>query len=426
MSDVDGLDDLLARAAERPHALARPELAALLAMEDEAGIQSLFDAAYALKVKYCGKRVAMRGIVEAGNVCAKDCYYCGIRKSNENLQRYQLSADDIVRLAELDAKQDYASLVIQSGEIESEAHTRFVEDVLRRIAPLNLGVTLSLGEQTEETYRRWKEAGAARYLLRIETSNPELYATLHPAGHSWERRVECLRALRRCGYQVGTGVMCGLPGQTYDDLARDIEFFAEMDVDMIGMGPYIPHPDTPLGVPGAWCLVPGAERQVLGAWCLVPGAERQVLGAWCLVPGAELKHKDVSESNAPSTTAPSTKHQALTMGLKMISVTRLHLHDVNIAAATALQALAPDGRERGIRAGANVIMPNITDTKYRRSYQLYAGKPCLDENAGLCKGCLERRLAAIGETVDYGHRGDSLHFRKRTRGSASLPEGGAE
>ena len=362
MSDVDGLDDLLARAAERPRALARPELAALLSVKDEAGIQSLFDAAYALKVKCCGKRVAMRGIVEAGNVCAKDCYYCGIRRSNENLQRYQLSADDIVRLAELDAKQDYASLVIQSGEIESEAHTRFIEDVLRRIAPLDLGVTLSLGEQTEETYRRWKEAGAARYLLRIETSNPELYATLHPAGHSWERRVECLRALRRCGYQVGTGVMCGLPGQTYDDLARDIEFFAEMDVDMIGMGPYIPHPDTPLGT----------RHQALG-----------------------------------------TRHQALTLGLKMIAVTRLHLHDVNIAAATALQALAPDGRERGIRAGANVIMPNITDTKYRRSYQLYAGKPCLDENAGLCKGCLERRLAAIGETVDYGHRGDSLHFRKR-------------
>ena len=369
---TDGLHDLLARAAERPRALARPELAALLAMEDEAGIKSLFDAAYALKVKYCGKRVAMRGIVEAGNVCAKDCYYCGIRRSNGNLQRYQLSADDIVRLAELDAKQDYASLVIQSGEIESEAHTRFIEDVLRRIAPLDLGVTLSLGEQTEETYRRWKEAGAARYLLRIETSNPELYATLHPAGHSWERRVECLRALRRCGYQVGTGVMCGLPGQTYEDLARD-------------------NPDTPLGV-----------------------------------PSAELKHKDVSGSNAPSTRyqALGTKHQALTLGLKMIAVTRLHLHDVNIAAATALQALAPDGRERGIRAGANVIMPNITDTKYRRSYQLYAGKPCLDENAGLCKGCLERRLAAIGESVDYGRRGDSLHFRKRTRGSASLPEGG--
>ena len=364
---TDSLHNLLARAAERPRALARPELAALLAVEDEVGLLTLFDAAYALKVRCCGKRVAMRGLVEAGNVCAKDCFYCGIRRSNGNLSRYMLSADEIVRLAELDARQGYASLVIQSGEIESEEHTRFIEDVLRRIAPLDLGVTLSLGEQTEAVYRRWKDAGAARYLLRIETSNPDLYATLHPASHSWERRVECLRALRRCGYQVGTGVMCGLPGQTYDDLARDIEFYAEMDVDMIGMGPFIPHPDTPLGVLGA-------------------------------------------------------KHQALALGLKMIAVTRLHLHDVNIAAATALQALAPDGRERGIRAGANVIMPNITDTKYRRSYQLYAGKPCLDENAGLCKGCLERRLAAIGETIDYGRRGDSLHYRRRTRGSASLPK----
>ena len=393
-SDPAGRPSLLARAAAQPHALACDELAQLLAIKDEEGLQALFASAYELKVKCCGKRVAMRGLVEAGNVCAKDCFYCGIRRSNGNVSRYQLTADEIVRLAELDAKQGYASLVIQSGEIESEAHTRFIEDVLRRIAPLDLGVTLSLGEQTEEVYRRWKEAGASRYLLRIETSNPDLYATLHPSGHSWERRVECLRALRRCGYQVGTGVMCGLPGQTYDDLARDISFFAEMDVDMIGMGPFIPHPDTPLGV----------------------------LGASCSVLGSELKHKDGRESNAPSTTAPSTKHQALTLGLKMIAVTRLHLHDVNIAAATALQALAPDGRERGIRAGANVIMPNITDTKYRRSYQLYAGKPCLDENAGMCKGCLERRLAAIGETIDYGHRGDSLHYRRRTRGSASLPE----
>ena len=373
-SDPAGRLSLLARAAAQPHALARDELAQLLMIEDEEGLQALFASAYELKVKYCGKRVAMRGLVEAGNVCAKDCLYCGIRKSNGNVSRYQLTADEIVRLAELDAKQGYASLVIQSGEIESEAHTRFIEDVLRRIAPLDLGVTLSLGEQTEEVYRRWKEAGAARYLLRIETSNPDLYATLHPSGHSWERRVECLRALRRCGYQVGTGVMCGLPGQTYDDLARDISFFAEMDVDMIGMGPFIPHPDTPLGT-----------------------------------------------GNQPL----ATNHQALTLGLKMIAVTRLHLHDVNIAAATALQALAPDGRERGIRAGANVIMPNITDTKYRRSYQLYAGKPCLDENAGLCKGCLERRLAAIGETIDYGRRGDSLHYRRRTRGSASLPKEGA-
>lgn len=375
VAGAESVPALLARAAERPRALARWELARLLAVSDEGELQSLFDAAYVLKVRVCGRRVAMRGIIEAGNVCAKDCFYCGIRRSNANVARYQLEADEIVRLAELDARQDYASLVIQSGEIESEAHTRFIEDVLRRIAPLSLGVTLSLGEQTEEVYRRWKVAGAARYLLRIETSNPDLYARLHPSGHSWERRVTCLRALRRCGYQVGTGVMCGLPGQTYDALARDIEFFAEMDVDMIGMGPYIPHPDTPLGgVHDPWFVASSSCEDAVRA----------------------------------------TRHALLTLGLKMIAVTRLHLHDVNIAAATALQALAPDGRERGVRAGANVIMPNITDTKYRRSYQLYAGKPCLDENAALCRGCLERRLAAIGETVEYGRRGDSLHFRKRT------------
>ena len=357
---MDQLGNLLEKAAASPRSLSRDERAALLSLEDPSEVERLFRAAYDLKVKYCGKTVAMRGIIEAGNVCAKDCLYCGIRKSNGGLMRYSLDADEIVRLARFDADRGYASLVIQSGEIEGEAHTRFIEDVLRRIAPLNLGVTLSLGEQTEDVYRRWREAGAARYLLRIETTNRELYSRLHPPSHSFDRRVECLRALRRCGYQVGTGVMSALPGQTALDLADDIGFFADIDADMIGMGPFIPHPDTPLG----------------------------------------------REDFDPE--------RRLMAGLKMIAVTRLHLHDVNIAAATALQALADDGRERGIMAGANVIMPNITDTKYRRGYQLYRNKPCLDENASLCAGCLERRLAAIGESIGYGRRGDSLHYRRRT------------
>lgn len=343
----------------RPMALSEGERADLLSLEDPAERAALFDAAYALKTRYCGRTVALRGIIESGNVCAKDCRYCGIRRSNDKVARYRLGADEIVRLAELDARLGYASLVIQSGEIESDEHTAFVEDVLRRIAPLGLGVTLSLGEQTEAVYRRWRAVGAARYLLRIETSNPELYARLHPADHSWTRRVACLGALRRCGYQVGTGVMCGLPGQTALDLARDIGFFASVDADMIGMGPFIPHPDTPLGG------------------------------------------------------EPLDAAARLRLGLAMIAVTRLSLHDVNIAAATALQALAPDGREQGVRAGANVVMPNITDTEYRRRYQLYARKPCLDENAAMCRGCLERRLKAIGETVAYGQRGDSLHYRRR-------------
>ena len=353
--------EIAEKALARPRNLSVDELVSLVALEDPQEIQTVREAAYGLKCRVSGRLVSMRGIIEIGNVCSKDCLYCGIRKSNANVERYRLSADDIERMAATCARQNYGSIVLQGGEIESDANTAFIEECLGRIARFNLGVTLSLGEQTEDVYRRWKEAGASRYLLRIETSNRELYGKLHPPDHSWERRVECLRALRRCGYQTGTGVMCALPGQTFEDLARDIVFFGEMDVDMIGMGPYIPHPDTPLA------------------------------------------------AVAPETSA----EERLRLGLNMIAATRLYLHDVNIASTTALQALAHDGRERGILAGANVMMPNVTDTGYRSKYQLYAGKPCLDENASLCRGCLERRLAAIGEKVNYGQRGDSPHFFAR-------------
>lgn len=333
--------------------LSETEIVELLSVKDP---KELFAAAYAEKLRCCGKGVSVRGLVEAGNVCAKDCFYCGIRKSNECVKRYRLSADEIVAAAEESTALGYKSLVIQSGEIESEAHTRFIEEVLLRLRPLDIGITLSLGEQSEETYARWRAAGATRYLLRIETSNPELYAKIHPKECSFERRVECLRALRRTGYQVGTGVMCALPGQTIADLARDILFYKEMDVDMIGMGPFIPAPHTPL-----------------------------------------------ADSSFDA-------DFALTLGLKMIAVTRLVLGNVNIAAATALQALADDGRERGIQAGANVIMPNVTDLKYRRSYQLYANKPGMDESALNFRSALDDRLAAIGEHILYNQLGDSRHF----------------
>ena len=353
--------DILARAEARSEALTEDELAALLALPPRSAQEAaLFAAAYRVKCRIIGKRVSIRGLIEAGNVCAKDCFYCGIRRSNKNVGRYSLDANEIEALAAEAKRFGYASIVIQSGEIEGEEHTAFIEDVLRRIAPLDLGVTLSLGEQSQETYRRWREAGATRYLLRIETSNPELYAKLHPASHSWRRRADALIALGRCGYQVGTGVMCALPGQTARDLARDILFYRDIGAHMIGMGPWIPHHDAPLREP--------------------------------------------QDSRMP----PSDK---LHLALRMIAATRLFLHDANIAASTALQALADDGREQGIMAGANVIMPNMTDVKYRAAYQLYDGKPCLGENAALCRGCLERRLDAIGEKILYGQRGDSLRFR---------------
>ena len=354
---------LLEKASARPRALTHRELAEVLAWPDA---QALFKAAYDVKCRHVGRSVAFRGLVEFGNVCEKNCLYCGIRKGNDKVRRFRMTADEIVRAAEWANEAGYGSVVLQSGELTGEANAAFVEDVLRRIhaaAGDSFGITLSLGEQPEETYRRWKEAGAHRYLLRIETSNPELYAKLHPSDHSWEKRRECLHALRRCGYQVGTGVMSGLPGQTVDDLASDIEFFAAEDVDMIGMGPYIPHPDTPLGKDVPW--------------------------------------------------TPDAAKERLELGLRMIAATRLYLHDVNIAAATALQALDPEGREKGLLAGANVMMPNVTDNQYRADYQLYAGKPCLDENAAVCRTCLERRIAAIGEEILWNRRGDSPHWTSR-------------
>lgn len=350
------LEDILQKAAADAHALSLEELERILSA-DEKDAERIFAAAYSLKVRCCGRKVAFRGLIEAGNVCVKDCLYCGIRRSNGKVARYRMDVEEIVRTAEVAHRLGYGSIVIQSGEIESAANSDFIEEVLLALRPLDLGITLSLGEQTEDVFRRWKDAGASRYLLRIETSSPRLYSALHPADHSWRRRVECLHALRRCGYQVGTGVMCALPGQTMADLARDVAFYAEVDADMIGMGPYIPHPDTPLG-------------------------------------------KDIVLDAAD-------KARRLFLALKLIAATRLYLHDVNIAASTALQALAEDGRERGILAGANVIMPNVTDTCHRAEYALYAGKPGFDETAAAPR--LAESLRAIGEEMEEG-RGDSRHW----------------
>lgn len=326
----------------------------------------LFAAAYAEKCTRVGKRVSLRGLIEFSNVCGKNCYYCGIRAGNAKVARYRLSEDEIVAAARQAERARYGSVVLQSGEVASEANTAFVERVVSRLhAEFGdaLGVTLCLGEQSEETYRRWRAAGAHRYLLRIESSNPELYAKLHPASHSWQARVDCLRTLKRLGYITGSGVMIGVPGQTLEDLAGDIAFFAQEDLDMIGMGPFIPHPDTPLG------------------------------------EGLAM--------------TPDWKRRQVELGCRMIAVARLALKDVNIAATTALEALDPQGREKGLLAGANVMMPNVTPAKYCGDYKLYSDKPCQDESADLVGDVLERRIRSIGEEVNWSDRGDPLHFSRR-------------
>jgi biotin synthase len=331
----------------------------LLAMEGSADL-ALRDAAYAARRKSVGNRVHFRGIVEISNLCIKNCYYCGIRRDNVDIERFCLSKEQILEAALWAHARRYGSVVLQSGERTDERFVSLVEDVVRDIKRLSsgeLGITLSMGEQTNETYARWFAAGAHRYLLRIETSSRRLYGELHPRNHSYDVRVRCLRDLRDVGYQVGTGVMIGLPGQTLGDLAADVLFFRDLDVDMIGMGPYVVHDATPTA-----------------------------------------KEVDNSEH---------ARARRLALALRMIAVVRLAMPDINIAATTALQALHPLGREQGLLAGANIIMPIITPTEVRRHYQLYQGKPCVDDGAEQCQECLERRIRSTGNVVAYSEWGDS-------------------
>lgn len=344
--------------------LDRDDLIAILDIDDPAEESALFKRAYAVKRQYVGTKVYFRGLIELSNVCVKNCFYCGIRRGNGAVKRYTLTEEEVLEAVKFAHAARYGSVVIQSGERQDEEFVCFIERLVTRIKEISnneLGITLSLGEQSEAAYRRWYAAGAHRYLLRIETSNAALYKTLHPDDHDFEARLEALRTLYKLGYQVGTGVMIGLPGQTTADLADDIAFFKKMDVAMIGMGPFIPHHQTPLAA-----SIPDWKEQ---------------------------------------------KERQLRRALRMIAAVRIQLKDVNIASTTALQAIEEVGREMGLLAGANIIMPNLTDTSYRTGYQLYDGKPCMDENATMCAACLERRIASIGETVGYGEWGDSPHFR---------------
>jgi biotin synthase len=348
--------------------LSRDDLVVLLNANAE-DRQKLYRKAAEVKEKYVGRKVYFRGLIEFSNICAKNCYYCGIRSGNGKVKRYYLTDDEVLEAALYAYREKYASLVIQAGERSGRTYTAGITSLLKKIHNLTGGemhITLSLGEQTEETYRQWFDAGAHRYLLRIEETDRVLYSRLHPNDktHDFVTRLECLHTLRRIGYQVGTGVMIGLPFQTIENLADDLLFFREIDIDMAGMGPYIEHEDTPL-----W------EYRHL----LLPREER------------------------------------FNLSMKMIALLRLLMKDINIAATTAMQALDPVGREKALKVGANVIMPNLTPVKYREGYLLYEDKPCIDEEADECKSCLEARINLAGDEIGYGEWGDSLHFRRRSR-----------
>ena len=346
--------------------ISKEEIIHLLSITKKDELDILYKKAYNIKKKNVGTDVYFRGIIEFSNICIKNCFYCGIRKDNHKLKRFSMNENEILKSAKWAWESGYGSIVLQSGERTDNNFILFVENILKKIKKISnneLGITISLGEQSIETYKRWFDAGAHRYLIRIESTNQTLYKSLHPNDHDFEKRMKSIKNLRKVGYQVGTGVMIGIPNQTISDLAKDIIFYKENDIDMIGMGPYIPHQDTPMA----------------------------------------NSFKNFEE----------IKDKQLELALNMIAVTRIYLKDVNIASTTALQALNSIGREMGLSAGANIIMPNITDTKYREGYQLYDSKPCLDENSTMCRGCLESRIKNIGETIGYNKWGDSPHFIKK-------------
>ena len=295
-----------------------------------------------------GKKIYIRGLVEITNICKNDCLYCGIRKSNAAVPRYAMSKEEILAAAEYSWKNGYGSVVLQSGERRDSGFIEFVADVTRSIKKLSsneLGITLSCGIQSADVYSYWKSSGADRYLLRIETTDEKLFASLHPDGDFFERK-QALSDLKSCGYITGTGVMTGLPGQTCEMLAKDVAYFRELGADMIGLGPYVTH-----------------EQAVL-----------QEFGS----------------------DTPERQKERLELAYKMISVCRVVLKNVNIASATALSALEPErGRVEGLLSGANVIMPNAGDISRRKDYHLYNNKPDTGEPLELIRKSAEKAGCSI-------------------------------
>jgi biotin synthase len=346
----------------------KENLVTLLGAKGADGLLILKKAAE-VKIRTVGNKVYFRGLIELSNVCEKDCLYCGIRKSNKAVTRYNLTDEEVLDAASFAVREKYGSIVIQSGEVTNGSFVARIEQLIKEIKTISnnqLGITLSLGEQSEDTYKRWYDAGAHRYLLRIESSNPELYRKLHPndGHHLYQQRLEALKAVKRTGYQTGTGIMIGTPWQTMENLADDLLFFKDFDIDMVGMGPFIEHDDTPFKNPSKESLSLAAR---------------------------------------------------FNLSLKMVAILRMMMPDINIAATTALQAIDPLGREKAVKAGANIIMPNITPGKYRNNYLLYNNKPCTDEEPEQCAGCLDARLALADGEIGYGEWGDSKHFLTKAK-----------
>lgn len=335
----------------KEHTLTRGEFITLIKERDEENASYLASLAREEAVKIYGNGVFPRGLVEFTNYCKNNCYYCGIQGSNQHANRYRLSKDEILSACENGYQLGYRSFVLQGGEdphYSDDVMVPIVSEIRKRYQ--DCAITLSLGERSKESYQKLYDAGADRYLLRHEAAAPELYQKLHPESLSLENRIQCLWNLKEIGYAVGTGFMVGAPYQTVENLVDDLLFIQKLDPQMVGIGPFVPHHDT--------------------------------------------KFKDY-----PSGTVELTTY--------LTSILRLMNPHLLLPATTALGTIDPRGREKGILAGANVVMPNLSPVAVRKDYSLYDNKICTGEEAAECAGCLGRRLASIDYELVFT-RGDYI------------------
>ena len=311
-------------------------------------VERLYREADRIRREYMGDEVYIRGIIEFSNICKNDCNYCGIRASNSNVKRYTMTPDEILDVAHSMVYSSQGTVVLQSGEAPAFGDEEMGKLIRRIKDETGLSITVSVGNRPLSTYRYWRDCGMDRYLLRFETSDPELFEKLHPAC-TLDERLACLGYLQELGIQTGGGFMIGLPGETLDILADNILLCRRLDLDMIGIGPFIPHPDTPLG-----------------------------------------NEKNAYDGNGE-------------MFFKAVAVLRIFNPDAHIPATTAFDAVFPGaGRDRALQRGANIFMPNSTPVRHRKDYLLYPGKPCVDETADHCSTCALMRIEALGRTIGTG------------------------
>lgn len=334
--------DIIDKAVET-HLLSKEEIVSVLA--DDSINDYLYSAADKVRQEYVGDDVHLRALIEFSNICHCTCKYCGLRKENKNVHRYRMTHDEVIQLAKNAKDFGYKTIVLQSGEDSFFSEEKMCK-IISEIKSMGFAITLSLGEKTREEYIAYKKAGADRYLLRIETTDKELYRAMHP-DMSFENRIQCLKTLKEVGFEAGTGCLVGLPNQTFESLADDILFFKDFDADMIGLGPFIPNPQTPL------------EKAKAGD---------------------------------------------LFLAIKVMALVRLLLPDINIPATTAMETLKPEGRILALKSGANVVMPNVTEGEHKKDYAIYPGKAGLKNSPQEYKKTITKKIESIGRKIssNYG------------------------